>query len=323
MPRVGVRLSLFVGAACVALSCAACSSSGGASKGGSPAGRATSGPGSASVSGPAGSSSDASSNSFVAQVKSAGELKIGIAAAPPYVVLDPSSGQWTGPYADFARYWANQLGVKATFVQSTFETMVAGIQANAFQIGMDLTDTPVRERAITFSTPISYDIGVLIVKKAEATGKSFAQYAADSGKTICDVTGTSYDEALTSGKIHFSGNVLKLNSVQTCEAALNAGRANAILYGWTAGDAFAQANSGVGLLFPEQPFVQENTGVGIGKANPEALTALNAAIASWKSDPSGYMTSTKKYGVDQSPLRNAIQPVPGWAAQASQAQYGS
>jgi polar amino acid transport system substrate-binding protein len=304
MSRARVRQSLWVGIAALALLCAACASN-------------------SSVSSSGNASSTQGSNSFVAQVKKAGALKVGIAAAPPYVVQDPSTGNWTGPYADFARYWASQMGVSVDFVQSTFETMVAGIQAGSYQIGMDLTDTPVRDKAITFSTPISYDVGVLIVKKSTASGMNFAQYAADSGNTICDVTGTSYDEALTSGNVKISGKIFKLDSVQSCEAALNAGRADAILYGWTAGNAFAKASSGIGLLFPSAPFVEENTGIGIAKTNPDALAALNAAIGAWKNDPSGYSASIKKWGVDQSPLVNAIPPIPGWAEQASKAQYGS
>lgn len=264
--------------------------------------------------------SAASGNSFENAIKQTGKLSVGVASAPPMIVQDAATGQWNGPYPEFVEYWAKQLDVQVQWVQTTFASMVAGIQARSFDIGLDLSQTPVREEAIAFSNPLSFDVGTLIVKKSLAQGQSFEQFNNASHKA-CVVSGTSYEEAVTAGQLKLAMSTLALPSVLNCETALDTGRVDSILYGWTAGANYAKDRPDVGLLFPAQPYVKVNVGIGLAKGNQAMLDSLNAAITAWLADPSGKAAAMARSGAVK-PLDYAIQPVPQWAQDVSKSQFG-
>ena len=68
--------------------------------------------------------------------------------------------------------------------------------------------------------------------------------------------------------------------------------------------------------------MKDEVGIGIAKDNPEVLASLNAAIASWKKDQSGFLASIKAANADSSPLQFAVGTVPTWAKDISKEQFG-
>lgn len=91
------------------------------------------------------------------EVKARRVLKCATAVTPPYIIHDPLTQQWGGPFVQLCQEFAtNVLHVKAEMVNTTWDTMVAGIQANRWDMGMSLSQTPEREKSIEFSSPVIY-----------------------------------------------------------------------------------------------------------------------------------------------------------------------
>lgn len=90
-----------------------------------------------------GSSSGAAKDSSaegptLSHVKSSGELRVGVATTPPFILQDPDSKQYVGPGATLAKALGAKLGVKVTWVRETYDTIIAAMQAGQ----IDLADAP-------------------------------------------------------------------------------------------------------------------------------------------------------------------------------------
>ncbi|MDE3027613.1 MAG: transporter substrate-binding domain-containing protein, partial [Paracoccaceae bacterium] len=85
------------------------------------------------------------------KVQAAGVLRCGAAVAPPYVMRDPATGAYSGFFADLCREFADTLKVKPQFVDTTWDNIVAGLQAGKWDMSLALNRTPARAMAINFS----------------------------------------------------------------------------------------------------------------------------------------------------------------------------
>src|SRR5690349_12705748 len=75
-------------------------------------------------------------------VQKTGALRCGAAVAPPYVMRDPASGEYSGFFADLCREFAEVLKVKPEFVDTTWDNIVAGLQAGKWDVSLALNRTP-------------------------------------------------------------------------------------------------------------------------------------------------------------------------------------
>ena len=91
-----------------------------------------------------------------------GTLRVGVAEAPPLLVRDPQTGNWSGYFLDVLNGFAAELDVEIEVVETTWGNMVAGLQAGRWDISSALNRKPQRALAINYSIPIwSYEIGLL------------------------------------------------------------------------------------------------------------------------------------------------------------------
>jgi len=61
-------------------------------------------------------------------VKKAGVLRCGAAVAPPYVMRDPKTGEYSGFFSDLCRDFGQKvLKVKVEFVDTSWDNIVAGL----------------------------------------------------------------------------------------------------------------------------------------------------------------------------------------------------
>lgn len=91
------------------------------------------------------------------QVKERGVLRCGAAVTPPYVTRDPLTQEYGGVFVQLCKDFASKvLHVKSEFINTSWDNIVAGIQANRWDMGMSLSQTPVREKSIAFSAPVIY-----------------------------------------------------------------------------------------------------------------------------------------------------------------------
>ncbi|MFD1556708.1 substrate-binding periplasmic protein [Paraburkholderia silviterrae] len=134
-------------------------------------------------------------------VKKAGVLRCGAAVAPPYVMRDAKTGEFSGFFADLCRnFGQNVLKVKVEFVDTTWDNIVAGLQSDKWDLSMALNDTPEREKAVAFSVPATESSVSLVYNKSNPKIPKGAHSLADidkPGMTIAVMSGTSMDKAIS------------------------------------------------------------------------------------------------------------------------------
>src|SRR5262249_15125950 len=93
-----------------------------------------------------------------------GTIRIGVAQAEPWAFQDPLTKQWSGLAVSYGKAVAQALGVKPDFVEVTWGTAVAALQANRIDMMPNLSVTP--QRATTFDSttvPLAYSaLSVLV-----------------------------------------------------------------------------------------------------------------------------------------------------------------
>ena len=87
-------------------------------------------------------------------VQKAGVLRCGAATAPPYVMRDPKSGEYSGFFVDLCREFGEKfLEVEVEFVDTTWDNIIAGLQAGKWDVSMALAG--ILEFSLLYSNEIS------------------------------------------------------------------------------------------------------------------------------------------------------------------------
>jgi ABC-type amino acid transport substrate-binding protein len=84
-------------------------------------------------------------------IREAGKLRAGVAVALPTLGQDPKTGEYFGPAVEIGRWAAEGLGVEFELVDSNWDTIIAGLQANKFELAIaGLYATPARREVVDF-----------------------------------------------------------------------------------------------------------------------------------------------------------------------------
>ncbi|RUM24146.1 amino acid ABC transporter substrate-binding protein [Rhizobium vallis] len=159
-------------------------------------------------------------------IQKSGVLRCGAAVAPPHVIRDPQTGEYSGTFVDLCKKFASDaLGVKAEIVDTTWDNIVAGLQANRWDLSMALNQNPKRAMAIAFSQPVvEYQVSGLYDKanpKFSQPPKSITDVDV-AGVTIILMSGTSIDGTL-SPQIK-NATILRLPDIDATRLALSSRR---------------------------------------------------------------------------------------------------
>lgn len=251
---------------------------------------------------------------FVQSIKERGYIRVGISQARPQQFIDPGTGKWIGVMPDFLSSWAKELGVGIKYTDTTFGAMVLGIQAGRYDLAPLLTATDQRKKAVQFAAPMLQEFGMYYVKKKpNLTSAEYYQQLNQPDKTICSVAGSPYQLLINAGKLKLNAQILKLPDYQSCNAALLAGRVDAVLYASSTAVPFVQSNPGYALLAPPKPLAVKPVTFAVNKKWTAAdLAPLNEAIKEWKKSPDGMATANQRWNV-VSPVPYMVKPIPSWA----------
>jgi membrane-bound lytic murein transglycosylase MltF len=132
--------------------------------------------------------------------RTAGVLRCGAAVAPPYIMRDPATGEYSGFYADLCKEFADALKVKAEFVDTTWDNIVAGLQAGKWDMSLALNRTPARAMAVQFSIPaMEYQISLAYNKTTRRSRRAplRSPISTRPDVTIAVMSGTAQDKAIS------------------------------------------------------------------------------------------------------------------------------
>lgn len=192
----------------------------------------------------ASASSALAADNFWQAIQQKGVLRCGAAPAAPYVMRDPKTQQYSGYFAELCRdFGQNVLKVKVQFVDASWDTLVAGLQSDKWDMAMGLNQTPERALAIGFSVPAQdYQISFLINKqnpKVEGLGTKLSDYDKE-GVTFAVMSGTTQDKAITAAIK--KGKIMRMPGNDESRLALMARRADVLVDASDTNHLFAVAN---------------------------------------------------------------------------------
>jgi polar amino acid transport system substrate-binding protein len=177
---------------------------------------------------PAASSSLASE--VPASIKSKGTLKVAADATyAPNEFIGKNGKTVEGMDADLAKALATTLGLKANVVNATFDSIIPGLAANKYDLGMSsFTDTKEREKTVDFVTYFS--AGTSFYEKATG-GPPITDLSSLCGVTVAVEKGTTQaDDSTAQSKKCTSGGkkavkVLTFPDQNGANLAITSGRA--------------------------------------------------------------------------------------------------
>jgi polar amino acid transport system substrate-binding protein len=208
-------------------------------------------------------------------VQKSGSLRCGAAVAPPYVMRDPASGEYSGFYADLCRELADVLKVKPQFVDTTWDNIVAGLQAGKWDVSLALNRTAPRAMAVQFSIPaMEYQISLAYNKnnpKIPAGAKSVADIDKE-GVTLAVMSGTAQDKAISASVK--KATVLRLPGNDETRLAAMSKRADILVDASDTNLLFTQSNPDWIALNPTPARAKQGVAFGL----PRQLSAADVEV---------------------------------------------
>ena len=225
---------------------------------------------------------------------SKGTLKIGMEGTYAPFTYKDEKGTLTGFDVDIAKAVAAKLGLKAEFVLTEWSGILAGLQANKYDVIVNQVGiTAERQKSIGFSAPYAYSSPQIIVKK---TGAAYRSLADLKGKRVGVGLGSNFEKQLRdAGGI----NVVTYPGAPEYLADLAAGRLDAayndrLLVGYLIKSRNLPVR-GAGVVGDPEP-----VGIAVKKTNTGLKTAIDRALLQIKADGTYARISNKWFGQDVS-----------------------
>lgn len=209
--------------------------------------------------------------SWMKDVQARGELRVGVAIAPPMTV--EKNGKLGGPNLIPLQHLADELGVKLTPVSATWNNIVAGLQANRYDAAANLDSTIERAKAIQFSDPVYEYQGVFVVK-ADSPYRTSADVI-KSRKQVAVAQGSAPAAAVKDA----GATILELADYTNALQAVKAGRAIAVFADLPTAESQAQADTSVKIIVPDPDIYAASANYGVpNDIDARSLQLLNIAI---------------------------------------------
>ncbi len=248
-----------------------------------------------SAAGTSGSSS-ASAETAWERVERTGEIRVGLEGVfPPYSFHD-DSGKLVGIEVEIAELIAKDLGVKPVFVETKWDSLIAGVDVDKFDIVINnLSATPEREKKYDFTERYARSV----TRVAVADGSDIKTPAELKGKRSAQTPTSNY---ATQAK-DLGAEIVPTGGFAESIELVASGRADATLNDVISFTLYFQQHpdSGVHLLDQE---VQADTGccsILLEKGDDELKNKLNASIKKLVDDGTVDEISNKYVGIDISP----------------------
>lgn len=169
---------------------------------------------------------EAQAQSTLGEIQKRGAIRIGWAVVFPYMYRDPSTNELVGFSVDFANELAKELNVKVQFVEDSWATLIAGLQANRYDVTIAaVAATLPRAMAVTFTNPVARQpLGLMVRAKDAAQYKNWTDLD-KPGKKITTTLGSNVDMFSTRRFQH--AEIIRVKAGPESIAQLLSGRADA------------------------------------------------------------------------------------------------
>lgn len=196
---------------------------------------------------------------------------------PPYEYYD--NGQLVGIDIEVAGAIAEKLGMKLETTDIAFESIIPGVQAGKYDIGMaGVTVSEDRLQQVNFSDSYATGVQVVIVKEGGKV-QSLDDMADAIIGTQSGTTGFIYASS-DFGDDHVKSFTKTTDAVE----ALKNGQVDCVLLDNAPAEALVDANPDAGLSILETAYTVEDYAIAINKENTDLQAKINAALAELVAD---------------------------------------
>jgi len=217
--------------------------------------------------------------SLIKEIQQRGELRVGYATADPHSFKDSASGQWKGIAVDIMEEWAQELGVKHVAVDTSWDAMIAGLQAGKYEVAAALNRRPARAIAVTFSIPYMNVEGTFAVMRDKVKARTWEELDR-KGTKVAVMMGTAEDKALS--RVAKNLEIVRLPDQNEARIAAQSGRVAAFFDDISGNAKFAQTNKQFRLIIPAPVINLEGTAFAIRKGYAyDDLQALDIMVENY------------------------------------------
>jgi cystine transport system substrate-binding protein len=240
--------------------------------------------------------SAADSSGGLAQIKARGTIRVALEGTYPPFDYQDASGNLVGFEVDLANAVAKKIGVKAEFLPTKWDGILAGLDAGRYDaIFNQVTITPERQKKYDFSQVYTVSGIQVITRKSEQA--KFTKLSDLAGKSVGVGLGTNYEQWLR--KNVPDAIVRTYDDDPTKYQDLRVGRIDAVLNDRLAGGYLLRQSDGQ-LVTAGEPFAKELQAVAVRKGSADLVDALNAALDGLHKDGTFKQISEKWFGTDVS-----------------------
>lgn len=232
----------------------------------------------------------------LAAIQKAGTLRIGTEGTYAPFSYHNSSNELVGFDVDIGRAVAKQLGVKPDFIEGKWDGLIAGLNANRYDVVINQVGiTPERQAKFDFSKPYISSKAVLIVRSDN-----------DNIKNFDDIKGKRSANTLTSnfGKLaqQHGAEVVPVQGFNEAISLLTTGRVDATINDYLSFLDFKkqQPQAAVKVVASDDSAEYSQSGVLMRKDQTALREAINQALAAIKTDGTYQAISERYFGVDVS-----------------------
>ncbi|MCL4554800.1 MAG: ABC transporter substrate-binding protein [Actinobacteria bacterium] len=206
------------------------------------------------------------------------KIRVGWAPWAPMVYLDPKTKQITGASVDVVHALAEALGVDIEWVETTWGTMVTGLQGDLYDITIPIGRTVGRAKQAEFSQGIWYGYFTLAVKKDSPYQKW--QDLDKAGKKISVTQGSNTDEVLS--KVAKNAEIVRVKQTSEAVLELQTDRVDAMA---TLGPYFSgHAKEWPDLRILDDKFGDALEGIAAPQGDQILVNVINQFISDWKAN---------------------------------------
>lgn len=228
------------------------------------------------------------------QIKTAGALRIGTEGTYAPFTFHDDTGALVGFDVEIGRALAEQLGVEAEFVEGPWDGLIAGIDANRYdvvinQVGINAD----RQAKYDFSEPYIASKAALVVRGDNTDITSFESL---SGKKSAQTLTSNFGKLAES----FGAELVGTEGFDQSIALVIQGRVDATINDSLSFFDFKKQQPDADVKVVATAADADFSGVLLAKGKPELLAAINEALVAIKADGTYAEISQKYFGEDVS-----------------------
>jgi polar amino acid transport system substrate-binding protein len=212
------------------------------------------------------------------EIIDSGTLRVGFIPSPPSTIKDPMTGELSGIYVDGVRAIAELMGIELEFVETTWGTFSAGLQADQFDLSIGGTFATVkRAMAVDFTQPLFY-LGYGALVRADEDRFQTLEDMNDPDVRIATVQGGSAEDFVRRNMPEAELVTLATGNLTAPFVEVISNRADVAIEDTFTIDQFVAQQPGAKNLYSDNPYNFTPISWAVAKGNRELLSVIDAGI---------------------------------------------